>query len=282
MSDDNHTRPYPDAATEHPTLVIPGSASGEGADAPQQKRRRWPWVLLVAVVVLALLVIAAELIARAVLPGVVRSIVVEKLDLPADQQLDVETQGLLLPQLIGGTLDTLHLSTDSVTLDGITGAADVTATGVPLRGGDLGGASGTVRVDQEQFTTLLAGTDLPVDSVEFTAPNATVSGSISVLGAAVPLSLTLTPGTIDGDLELTPVGVSIGGLDVDLDRVGSTLGALGEGLTQPQRVCIADQLPSGLTLTGIEIVDDAAVIDVDVNGAIVTDKALQSKGSCPS
>lgn len=282
MSDDNHTRPYPDAATEHPTLVIPGSASDEGADALQQKRRRWPWVLLVAVVVLALLVVAAELIARAVLPGVVRSIVVEKLDLPADQQLDVETQGLLLPQLIGGTLDTLHLSTDSVTLDGITGAADVTATGVPLRGGDLGGASGTVRVDQEQFTTLLAGTDLPVDSVEFTAPNATVSGSISVLGAAVPLSLTLTPGTIDGDLELTPVGVSIGGLDVDLDRVGSTLGALGEGLTQPQRVCIADQLPSGLTLTGIEIVDDAAVIDVDVNGAIVTDKALQSKGSCPS
>ncbi|NYF27888.1 MULTISPECIES: DUF2993 domain-containing protein [unclassified Microbacterium] len=282
MSDDNHTRPYPDAATEHPTLVIPGSASDEGADSPQQKRRRWPWVLLVAVVVLALLAVAAELIARAVLPGVVRSIVVEKLDLPADQQLDVETQGLLLPQLIGGTLDTLHLSTDSVTLDGITGAADVTATGVPLRGGDLGGASGTVRVDQEQFTTLLAGTDLPVDSVEFTAPNATVSGSISVLGAAVPLSLTLTPGTIDGDLELTPVGVSIGGLDVDLDRVGSTLGALGEGLTQPQRVCIADQLPSGLTLTGIEIVDDAAVIDVDVNGAIVTDKALQSKGSCPS
>lgn len=282
MSDDNHTRPYPDAATEHPTLVIPGSAADEGADAPQRKRRRWPWVLLVVVVVLALLVVAAELIARAVLPGVVRSIVVEKLDLPADQQLDVETQGLLLPQLIGGTLDTLHLSTDSVTLDGITGAADVTATGVPLRGGDLGGASGTIRVDQEQFTTLLAGSDLPVDSVEFTAPNATVSGSISVLGAAVPLSLTLTPGTIDGDLELTPVGVSIGGLDVDLDRVGSTLGALGEGLTQPQRVCIADQLPSGLTLTGIEIVDDAAVIDVDVNGAIVTDKALQSKGSCPS
>ncbi|WP_282846962.1 LmeA family phospholipid-binding protein [Microbacterium oxydans] len=282
MSDDNHTRPYPDAATEHPTLVIPGSASDEGADAPPRKRRRWPWVLLVVVVVLALLVIAAELIARAVLPGVVRSIVVEKLDLPADQQLDVETDGLLLPQLIGGTLDTLHLSTDSVTLDGITGAADVSATGVPLRGGDLGGASGTVRVDQEQFTTLLAGTDLPVDSVEFTAPNATVSGSISVLGAAVPLSLTLTPGTIDGDLELTPVGISIGGLDVDLDRVGSTLGALGEGLTQPQRVCIADQLPSGLTITGVEIVDDAAVIDVDVNGAIVTDKALQSKGSCPS
>ena len=281
MSDDNHTLPYPDAAAEHPTLVIPGSTTDQGADATPLKRPRWPWVLLVVVVVLALLVVAAELIARAVLPGVVRSIVVEQLDLPADQQLDVETQGLLLPQLIGGTLDTLRLSTDSVTLEGITGAADVTATGVPLRGGDLGGASGAIRIGQEQFTALLADTDLPVDSVEFAAPNATVSGSISVLGAAVPLSVTLTPGAVDGDLELTPVAASIGGLDIDLDRVASTFGSLGEGLTQPQRVCIADQLPAGLTLTGREIVDDAAVIDIDVNGAIVTDKALQEKGACP-
>lgn len=281
MSDDNHTLPYPDAAAEHPTLVIPGSASAQVAAAPRT-RPRWPWVLLIVVVVLAVLVVAAELIARAVLPGVVRSIVVEQLDLPADQQLDVETQGLLLPQLIGGTLDTLRLSTDSVTLEGITGAVDVTATDVPLHGGDLGGASGTIRIDQEQFTSLLAGTDLPVDSVEFAAPNATVSGSISVLGAAVPLSLTLTPGTTDGDLELTPVAASIGGLDIDIDRVASTLGAIGEGLTQPQRVCIADQLPAGLTLTGLEVVDGAAVIDIDVDGAIVTDTTLQDKGVCPS
>jgi uncharacterized protein YpmS len=282
MSDDNHTLPYPDAAADHPTLVIPGSAPDQETTTESRTRPRWPWVLLIVLVVLALLVVAAELIARAVLPGVVRSIVVEQLDLPADQQLDVDTDGLLLPQLIGGSLDTLHLSTDSVTLEGITGAADVTATDVPLRGGDLGGASGTIRIDQEQFTSLLTGTDLPVESVEFAAPNATVSGSISVLGAAVPLSLTLTPGAVDGDLELTPVAASIGGLDIDLDRVSSTLGSLGEGLTQPQRVCIADQLPAGLTLTGLEIVDGAAVIDIDVNGAIVTDTTLQDKGVCPS
>jgi len=282
MSDDNHTLPYPEPAAEHPTLVIPGSAPAQATETAPRTRRRWPWVLLIVVVVLALLVVAAEFIARAVLPGIVRSIVVEQLDLPADQQLDVETEGLLLPQLIGGSLDTLHLSTDSVTLEGITGAADVTATGVPLRGGDLGGASGTIRIDQAQFTSLLAGTDLPVESVEFDAPNATVSGSITVFGADVPLSLTLTPGAIEGDLELTPVAASIGGLDIDLDRVGSSLGSLGEGLTQPQRVCIADQLPAGLTLTGLEIVDGAAVIDIDVNGAIVTDTSLQDKGVCPS
>ena len=283
MSDDNHTLPYPDAAAEHETLVIPGQNTAESVETPARpKRRRWPWVLLIIVVVLGLLVVAAEFIARSVLPGVVRSLVIQELDLPADQQLDVEADGILLPQLIGGTVDSLHLSTDSVTLEGITGAADVTATGVSLRGGDLGGASGTIRVDQTQFTALLADTELPVDAVAFDAPNATVSGTIPVLGIDIPVSLTVTPGAAQGDLELTPVELSVGGLLIDAGQVGSTLGSLGETLTQTQQICIADQLPAGLTLTGLKIVGSEAVIDIDVNGAIVTDETLLEKGVCPT
>lgn len=279
MSDDNRTLPYPEPSGEHPTLVIPDSADGR-EPAKVARRRRWPWVVLIVVVVLALLVVAAELVARAVLPGAVRSIVIEQLDLPADQQLDVETEGLLLPQLVAGRLDTLHLSTEAVTLEGITGAADVTATSVPLRGGDLGGADGTIRIDQDQFTALLSDTELPVDTVEFAAPNATLGGSFPVLGTAVPVSVTLKPGAVEGDLELTPVAASVGGVDLDLDRVGSSLGSLGEGITEPRRVCIANQLPAGLTLTGLEIVGSEAVIDIDVDGAIVTDESLQEKGTC--
>ncbi|MFJ4224752.1 DUF2993 domain-containing protein [Microbacterium sp. NPDC089695] len=282
MSDDNPTLPYPSADTEHPTLVIPGEDDGAGATAPRTRRRRWPWVLLIVVVVLALLVVAAELVVRSVLPGVVRSIVVEQLDLPADQQLDVEADGILLPQLIGGRLDSLHLSTDSVTLEGVTGAVDVTATGVPLRGGDLDGASGTIRIDESQFTTLLARTDLPVDTVTLDAPNATVAGSVPVLGIPIPITLTVTPGVAEGDLELTPVSLTVGGLEIDADQVGSSLGSLGAQITETQRVCIADQLPAGLTITGLEIEGSEAVIDVDVDGAIATDPALLEKGVCPA
>lgn len=281
MSDDNHTLPYPAADSEHPTLVIPGEKDAVAAVPAKRKRTRWPWVLLIIVVVLALLAVAAELVVRSVLPGIVRGIVIDQLDLPADQELEVQADGILIPQLIGGTLDTLHLSTDSVTLQGITGAVDVTATGVPLRGGDLSGATGTIRIDESQFTTLLAGTDLPVDTVTLEAPNATVAGTVSVLGIAIPVSLTVTPGIAEGDLELTPVGLTIGGLEVDADQVGSSLGSLGDRLTETQRVCIADQLPAGITLTGLEIDGTEAVIDVDVDGAIATDASLLDKGVCP-
>lgn len=282
MSDDNHTLPYPAADREHPTLVIPGEKAGADAvdDAPR-RRRRWPWVLLIVVVVIAVLAVVAELVVRAILPGMVRSIVIEQLDLPADQEMQVDADGILIPQLLAGRLDELHLSTDSVTLEGITGAADVTATGVPLRGGDLGGASGTIRIDESQFTTLLAGTDLPVETVTLDAPNATVAGSVDVLGIAIPVSLTVAPGIAEGDLELTPVGITIGGLAVDADQVGSSLGSLGTRLTETQRICIADQLPAGITLTGLEIEGNAAVIDVDVDGAIATDQTLLDKGVCP-
>lgn len=283
MSDDNRTLPYPEPDAEHPTLVIPGEGDA-GADAvtPARRRRRWPWVLVIVAVVLGGLVVAAEFVARAMLPGIVRGIVIEQLDLPADQQLAVEADGILLPQLIGGRLDGLHLSTDAVTLQGITGAVDVTATGVPLRGGDLSSATGTIRIDQDQFTELLATTDLPVDTVSLDAPNATVSGSITVLGLAVPISLTLTPGAVEGDLELTPVSLSVGGVEIDAAQVGSNLGSIGADLTQPQRICVADQLPAGLTLTGLEIDGSTAVIDIDVDGAIATDESLLEKGTCPA
>ncbi|WP_314422223.1 DUF2993 domain-containing protein [uncultured Microbacterium sp.] len=280
MSDDNPTLPYPSADSEHPTLVVPGNGA-DAAPRATRRRRRWPWVLAIVFVVLIALVIAAEFIARAVLPGVVRSIVIEQLDLPGDQQLDVQADGILLPQLVAGRLDTLRLSTESVTLEGLTGAVDVTAQGVPLRGGDLSGATGTIRVDESQFTTLLADTDLPVDTVVFDAPNVTASGSVSVLGAAIPISLTVEPGVADGDLELTPVGLTVGGLEIDAAEVGSSLGALGATLTQTQRLCIADQLPAGLTLTGLDIEGSVAVIDVDVDGAITTDASLQEPGVCP-
>lgn len=283
MSEDHRTLPYPAVDAEHPTLVLPGEPERAAHTAPAERARRWPWVLLVVVVVLGLFAVAAELLARSMLPGVVRGIVIDQLDLPADQRLDVEADGILLPQLLGGSLDALHLSTDEVTVQGITGAVDVTATGVPLRaGGDLGGAKGSVRIDEAQFAALLADSDLPIDTVVFDAPNATLGGSVSVLGISVPIALTVTPGIAEGDLELTPDSLSLGGLEVDAAEMASSLGSAGERLTRTQRICIADQLPAGVMLTGLTIEGSTAVIDVEVDGAILTDAALQANGVCPA
>ncbi|MCE7480427.1 MULTISPECIES: LmeA family phospholipid-binding protein [Microbacterium] len=250
-------------------------------EAKGARRARWPWVLLIIVLVVAVLAVAAEFIARAVLPGIVRGIVIEQLELPADQQLDVDASGILLPQLIGGRLDRLDLTTESVTIGGVTGAADVTATGIPLRGGDLTDARGTVRIDSDQFTVLVAASDLPIDSVAFAEPDVTVSGSVPVLGFSLPIALTVTPGADAGELLLTPVSLQVAGATLDAQQIADRFGPIAEQLTETQRICIADQLPAGLTMTGLAVDGDEVVVDVQVDGAIVTDETLQENGVCP-
>lgn len=277
MSDEHPTLPYPEPSSDHPTLVIPG---GEGSGTPK-RRRRWPWVLLIVVLVLAALVVAAEILARVILPGVVRGIVIEQLELPQDQQLDVEASGILLPQLIGGRLDELHLSTQSVTFGGITGAVDVTATGIPIGGGDLADAHGTVRIDQDEFAALITASDLPIDEITFAEPDVTASGSFEVFGVPVPVALTVTPGSDAGDLLLTPVELQVAGLALNAADLAERFGDAANDLTEPQRVCIADQLPAGLTMTGLEIDGSLAVVDIDVDGRIATDESLQHNGVCP-
>lgn len=278
MNDENPTLPYPDHSTEHPTLVIPKDRQ---AEAPKRRRARWPWVLLIVVLVIAALVVAAEFVARAVLPGVVRGLVIEQLELPADQQLDVDASGVLLPQLIGGRLDELHLSTESVTIGGITGAADVTAAGIPLRGGDLGAAQGTVRIDADQFTTLLESSDLPIDTVAFAEPDVTVSGSLPLLGFSLPVALTVLPDADAGELLLTPVSLQVAGATLNAQEIADRFGSIAEQFTETQRICIADQLPAGLTMTDLAVDGNEVVVDVQVNGAIVTDETLQENGVCP-
>lgn len=257
-------------------MTAPAMESGAGT-----RRARWPWIVLIVVVVIAALLVAVELIARAVLPGIIRSIVVEQLHLPSDQQLDVEASGILLPQLIGGRLDELQLSSDDVTVGGITGAAHVTATGVPLRGGALGSANGTVSIDQTQFAALLDGSDLPDAEVSLDAPNATLQGEITLLGRGIPVGLTVTPGAEDGDLLLTPVSVSLGGNELDLQALAGRFGDVGEKLAAPQRLCIADRLPAGITLTGLRIEGTRAVADISADGRIAVDPALLENGTCP-
>ncbi|GAA3926388.1 DUF2993 domain-containing protein [Microbacterium soli] len=254
-----------------------GSAGGAvGA----HRRARRPWAVLAVAVVPALLLVAAELVARTVLPGAVRSLVIEQLELPSDQQLDVTADGVLLPQLVTGTLDEVTLSSDEVTLGGVTGAARVTAYGVPLHGGALRSATGTVAIDQSGLAALLAGSPLPDVEISLEAPDVVLSGEITVLGRVIPLKVTVTPAAEDGDLLLTPVSAMLGGSELDVQALSRRLGPVGERLAGPQRLCIAEHLPAGVAVTGLHIEGALAVIDIRADGRIAVDPVLLENGTC--
>ncbi|WP_460789805.1 LmeA family phospholipid-binding protein [Microbacterium lacusdiani] len=264
------------------------SAHASPAPAPRRRRRRWPWVLAATLVLLAVAaVVVAEGVARSIVPERVRETVVAQLGLPEDQPLDVTVGGVLvLPQLIAGRLDELRVAGADVPLPGeaaagLTVDADVRLTGVPLREGVQGGpGTAELRLGADDLQLLLADARLPdtlADStVTLAEPDAVLTSEVSILGASIPIELSLAPGAADGDLTLEPTGARIGGAQLSLEQLAAMAGIeLG-----PVPVCLADRLPSGLALTAVAVEGDALVADLDVAAGMMTDPALLEPGTC--
>jgi len=245
------------------------------------KRPRWPWVLIGAVVVMVVLAVVAELVARSLVTGIVRDKVVTSLGLPADQPLDVAVGGLVVPQLLGGSLDDLRISGSDVPFGDLAVDADVRMTGVPIRDGvDGGPGTASLRLDAADLEALLAGADVPPVLAEATIaldePDVRLAKEFPILGATVPIEVALTPGAADGDLTLKPNGAQVGGVALSLDQLAAMVGT--EVVAFP--VCFADSVPAGLTLTGVVVDGDQLVADVDIAAGLLTDATLQQPGTC--
>ncbi|MFD6699650.1 MULTISPECIES: DUF2993 domain-containing protein [unclassified Microbacterium] len=308
------TEPYPrDLGSERPTVPLPptggsqataavgGAAPGASVDAglpprpplpsapvavpPPRRRARWPWVLGIVVVVLAALVVGGEFVARAVVAQQIRSQVITALKLPADQRMDVNVGGIVLPQLVAGRLDDVRISSKSVAIGPITSAVQVDATGVPIRGGALGAAKGTFRITADQLEKAItaAAGSTPIESVTLDGEDVKATGSVKLFGATVPLALALTPGAAGGELTFTPTSATIGALTVDPDTIASTpFGAALKPLFATQKLCIADRLPAGVHLSGLRVDAGALVATFSADSAITTDPKLLENGTCPA
>jgi hypothetical protein len=124
-------------------------------------------------------------------------------------------------------------------------------------------------------------TSLPVEAVTLDGTDVKASGTATVFGASVPLSVTLTPGAEGGDLTLTPTSASVGTVVVDPSDGSSPFAGVLKPLFGTQRVCIADRLPAGVHLSGLRVDAGALVASFAADGAITADPKLQQPGSCP-
>ena len=252
-----------------------------GTTAP--RRRVWPWVVSIAVVV-ALIVgawFAGEAIARDVVVGTVREEVRTNLALPADQPIDVDVPGLIIPQLLGGRLDEVRIAAEDVPVDQVVADIVVDAKDVPLGGGEVRDARATVRIDEEQLPNLLQGVDgFPLEEIGIDAPDITAQTELSVFGLAVPIALSLTPTVEEGMLVLSPASIEVAGAEVTADAVRRQFGVVAEALLRDWPVCVAQYLPSGLTLADVEVTETAVVATFDIADTMLSDTSLRERGSC--
>ena len=272
------------AGDTQPTRPLP-AWSLQTAPPARRRRRVWPW-LLALLVVAGLAVVAwfvGEAVARDLVTRTVREQVITTLALPPDQQIDVEVAGAVLPQLIRGTLEDLSISSDDVTIGPLTGDIAVDVQGVPIRGdADLAAGSGTVTLDAAQLQGLLSGLENVPDGAELAldAPDVRLSTSFPVFGVEVPVTVAVVPSAVAGDLALTPSAVSVAGSELTADGVRDQFGGLADGVLRTWTVCIAGDLPAGITLTDLVVEGDRLRGSFAIDPAIVRDASLQQNGTC--
>nr|WP_281385776.1 DUF2993 domain-containing protein [Microbacterium marinum] len=226
--------------------------------------------------------VALELAARAIVPQVVRSQIVANLGLPEDQAIDVDVPGVLLPQLAVGSIAEMSLRADDVEIEGISGDARVDIQDAPVWGsGDWSSARAVVVLDEEQLRTLLGRVDdFPVDAVSLDAPEVALDTELSLFGASVPLGVRLAATAEDGDLVLSPTTFRLGGVDVSADALRQQVGPLVGSFAESWPVCLAEYLPSALTLTDVAVEDRGVVASFDIDSAILSDEKAQQPGTC--
>lgn len=276
MSDQHPTQPLPDPGAR---WVLSTDAA-----ATRPRRRRWPW--LVALLVVIALAVAAwfagEYIARSIVERTIREQVTRQLDLPVDQQIDIDIPGPLLPQLIVGSLGQVSISSQDVPLQGITGDVTVSAQDVNIHDGDWSGGHATVTLDQSQLQTLLANVpDFPASTVVIDAPDLAAEFSLQLFTVEIPVGVALTPSASGGDIVLTPASLRLGGAEVTADALRQQFGALASTVLRDWDVCIADRLPKAVELTGVTVAREQVVADFEIDSAITRDGAAQEKGTCP-
>jgi len=251
---------------------------------PRQRRRATPWIVGVALIALLAVGawIAGEFLARSIVTTTIRQQIVSQLSLPADHPIDVDLPGPVLPQLIGGRIGELTLSSQNVASGELSGDIVVHATGIPIRGdAPVESARATVRLDEQQLRVLLGAIDgFPVETVALDDPDIAMTTELELWVLSVSVGVGLTPRVEDGELVLTPSTLRVAEAELSAEALLAQFGPLASSVLRDWKVCVAQYLPAGVVLTGIRVDGDAVVADVDIDGAILQDVRLQESGSC--
>ncbi|MBT1034780.1 hypothetical protein KJY78_00200 [Canibacter sp. lx-45] len=264
--------------------------SGERALKPKKSlfKGRKSAIIGAVVVLLLVLVVVAEMLARAFVPKIAESALRRELGLAADHPLTVETRGVLLPQLISGHLQNVTVDLkDYNAAPGVTGSAIVKVRKVALnpQSAPLEGATAVVSMSNAQFQKVLQ-TVAPeyIDGAEVHNDAIVLQKNLEAFGQSVPAKVSVKVDAQNSKLLITPLTVSVAGITVSPQSVGEVVGGYVGGyaklLTSPVEFCVADRLPAGVKLTGVQSQRGKISAVFDVDPEILMRDELQKPGSC--
>ncbi|WP_423917756.1 DUF2993 domain-containing protein [Frigoribacterium sp. 2-23] len=235
------------------------------------------FVVVGLVLILAIIAVIADFAARAYAEDRAAKQITQSLPSTATGDVSVDIHGLsFLLQAVTGTLDDVTLTSDDLVISGVPLDLDVDLADVPLSsGGTTGPVSGTVTVGQDAVNALQAVKDTG-GTVTLGAGEVTFDRTLDVpLLGSVPVKVVEKPAlSEDGKtLTLTPTSASVPGSALAIDQP-QILSAWA------QNICLAQYLPSAVTLTGITVAADDVTIAFRSDGLALSSSTFNQKGAC--
>lgn len=242
------------------------SARGGRRRPTRRRGRRWVVVLLVLVVVLTAGVVGAEYLVRGQVDAAVRSALP---GLSSDAR--IATQGIVIRQLVGGSLDSLTVDSESLKIT-TKGGGTVTLSDVDV---DLSRISlhspypadavtAAATIDWQQVTALAVRSHPKMQGMTLQAKRAgtsaqepgAIQASASLLGMSGEAEIVPSVGS-DGSLVLTITSTRMGGEQDGGDVSTGESSLLSHvGLDSPQITVPAESLPQGLRPTSAIVTND--------------------------
>jgi hypothetical protein len=202
--------------------------------------------------------------------------------LPASVTGDVtvEIGGVsVIAQFIAGSFDQIELTAPELVADGVPASVHVIATNVSTNTATyIGKVEATLDFDEAALNGLIqsAGT-APGTELTFGDGDATYGGMLSLAGFEVGYTATATPSAAGNTLVFTPTSAEVTSDLGSADVSGVVDLVLGQ---QPIGVCVAQYLPQGVMMTGVDVTPERARITLESSTLTLTAQSLTTLGSC--
>lgn len=253
------------------------------ADAPRTRRgmstaaRAW-LIVGIVVAVLVALVVVADLVVRSLAQTAIEQGVEDALPDGVTGEVTASVGGVsVLAQLLTGRAEQVELRAPELVVQGTPIAVDVVARDVPLdRSQPVGRIDADIRLDQATLDAIAPAQGVVGD---LTLGDGVVgyTGTVDVLGFPVGYAATAEPEAGGDRILLRPVGAEVTAGGFALDVSGVVDAVLGRG---PIEICVADRLPLGVRVEGIDVSSNDAVVHLGARDIVLDEANLARTGSC--
>lgn len=247
----------------------------------QKKGVRWGWIIGTLGVLVLILAVVAEILARIVVGQVAATEIEHAMPEAVTADVEASTTGwCVLCEIVAGEISGLNIEGKNVEFGGARGTIDLHAEGITLTEPvSLEGAEGTVQIGEASLNKLLAATSeqygFKMQGLDLKDGVFGYSTNVEIFGAEVLIR-------VDASVRMQAGGR----IQINAENLSLQSGTVGTDIpVDPERfsleVCVAEHLPEMLEITSVKVVDDGLVLGYRSSEPFtLTADAFQTRGSC--